>query len=252
MPGPWYVDFFGGSDYLTLFEPYLDLERTEAEVAALHRLLGLPDGARVLDLGCGQGRHAVPLSASYRVVGLDLSEHLLGVAQQRGTGPGWVRGDMRALPLASGSFDGVLNVFNSFGYLAAEAEDQRVLTEVARVLHHGGVLVQEYGNREALMRGWEPTSAHRQDSGLLVVEERRWDLARSRHHVTYTVVPPAGPPRRHQHTLRVYTLTELLTMHERAGLTPVSVRAGLAGEADSTDDDLGLDDELLTVVSRRA
>ena len=55
----------------------------------------------MLDVPCGQGRHAHLLAeAGYNVDGLDYSEHLLKIARRRGTGPSlrYTRGDMRKLP----------------------------------------------------------------------------------------------------------------------------------------------------------
>jgi cyclopropane fatty-acyl-phospholipid synthase-like methyltransferase len=59
----------------------LPAERTAAEVNGVVGLLGLAPGARLLDLCCGHGRHAVPLAQlGYRVTGLDLSRTLLARA----------------------------------------------------------------------------------------------------------------------------------------------------------------------------
>ena len=47
---------------------------TRGEVDFIARELGLPAGARILDVGCGTGRHAVELARrGYRVTGVDLS-----------------------------------------------------------------------------------------------------------------------------------------------------------------------------------
>ena len=106
-------------------------ERTAAEVNGVVGQLGLAPGARLLDLCCGQGRHAVPLARlGLRVTGLDLSRPLLAraaAAADGGPPVGLVAADMRRLPFADGSFDAVLNLFNSFGYLEDETQDELVL-----------------------------------------------------------------------------------------------------------------------------
>ena len=60
---PWYTDFFD-DDYLRIFLPMLPEERTAAEVNGVVERLGLAPGARLLDLCCGHGRHAVPWPGS--------------------------------------------------------------------------------------------------------------------------------------------------------------------------------------------
>ncbi|MGH7719300.1 MAG: class I SAM-dependent methyltransferase, partial [Gemmatimonadaceae bacterium] len=58
-------------------------------MSRLIELLGLPLGATVLDVPCGQGRHAHLLAeAGYDVQGLDYSAHLLAAARRRGRQPG--------------------------------------------------------------------------------------------------------------------------------------------------------------------
>jgi SAM-dependent methyltransferase len=230
---PWYAGFFD-DDYLRIFAPELPEERTAAEVNAVVRRLGLAPGARLLDLCCGQGRHAVPLARlGYRVTGLDLSRRLLARAARQagaaGQPVGLVEADMRRLPFADASFDAVVNLFNAFGYLEDDAQDELVLGEVARVLAPGGRFLQELANREALVRGWHDSEVQRAGDGLVVLHERTLDLRASRERVRYTLVGPDGRRSVREHAIRLYTLTELEAMLGRAGLELRAVGGDLDG-----------------------
>jgi SAM-dependent methyltransferase len=247
---PWYDGFFG-ADYLRIFSPVLPDERTAGEVNAVVERLGLPPGARLLDLCCGQGRHAVPLARlGYRVTGLDLSRRLLeraaGLAAGQGQRVGLVQGDMRRLPFADASFDAVLNLFNAFGYLEDDAQDELVLGEVARVLRPGGRFLQELANREALVRGWHDSEVVRTDGGLVVLQERTLDLRTSRDLTSYTLLHPDGRRTTLEHAIRLYTLTELAAMLGRAGLELLEVSGDLDGGP------LELDSAFLVTLSGRA
>lgn len=69
---------------------------------------------------------------------------MLKAAKARGTGKTlrYTRGDMRSLPLRwTRRFDGVVNLFTSFGFFDNPADDARVLKQVARVLKRGGSFV---------------------------------------------------------------------------------------------------------------
>jgi SAM-dependent methyltransferase len=229
----------------------LPAERTAAEVNGVVGQLGLAPGARLLDLCCGPGRHAVPLAQlGYRVTGLDLSRPLLARAAAAAAGAGLTVGlvaaDMRRLPFADGSFDAVLNLFNAFGYLEDEAQDELVLAEVARVLAPGGRFLQELANREALVRGWHDSDVARHDDGLVVLQERDLDLRTSRDQVRYTLLHPDGRRTTSEVSIRLYTLTELEAMLGRAGLELLAVGGDLDGGP------LELDSSFVVTLSGRA
>jgi SAM-dependent methyltransferase len=247
---PWYVDFFDG-DYLRIFLPVLPDERTAAEVNAVVERLGLAPGARLLDLCCGHGRHAVPLAQlGYRVTGLDRSRPLLdraaALAAAQGERVGLVRADMRRLPFADASFDAVLNLFNAFGYLEDDAQDELALAEVARVLRPGGRFLQELANREALVRGWHDSDVTRTGDGLVVLQERTLSLRSGRERVRYTLLDPDGRQSSAEHAIRLYALTELEAMLGRAGLELLAVHGDLDGGP------LELDSSFVVTLSGRA
>jgi SAM-dependent methyltransferase len=247
---PWYTGFFD-DDYLRIFGPVLPDERTAAEVNGVVERLGLAPGARLLDLCCGQGRHAVPLARlGYRVTGLDLSRPLLdraaALAAEAGQPVGLVAADMRRLPFADASFDAVLNLFNAFGYLEDDAQDELVLAEVARVLAPGGRFLQELANREALVRGWHDSEVVRTDGDLVILQERTLDLRSSRDLTSYTLLHPDGRRTTRQHAIRLYTLTELAAMLERSGLELLEVSGDLGGGP------LELDSSFVVTLSGRA
>jgi len=113
------------------------------------RLLALPPGASLVDLGCGRGRHTIPLSLKgFRVTGVDLSDVMLNLARERASRERatveWVREDMRTF-IRPGAFDACLSLFTSFGYFCDE-ENQGVLTNMARSLKESGVFLLDLRN----------------------------------------------------------------------------------------------------------
>lgn len=183
-------------------------------------MLGLPVGARVLDVPCGQGRHAHLLAeAGFDVTGLDYSPHLLATARRRGTASTlrYVRGDMRRLPARwTGRFDAVVNLFTSFGFFLDPRDDARVIGEFARVLRPGGVLVWQGASRDGVMarflsRDWWPVG------GVLVAHERSFDPLSGVLTIRSTWRGRRAAGER-EHRIRLYTATRLAELCAAVGL----------------------------------
>src|SRR3954470_8636255 len=119
--GPWFnevAEFLGTAYLRNAFT-----KGTEQEVDFLVGQLGLEPGARVLDVGCGPGRHALALARrGIEVVGVDISEPFVVLARDAAVpGSQFVRGDARCLPLAPSSFDAAISLCQGgFGLVPGE------------------------------------------------------------------------------------------------------------------------------------
>ncbi|MBV7248429.1 class I SAM-dependent methyltransferase [Streptomyces sp. MW-W600-10] len=118
--------------------------RARAAAEAVERLL--PQGpCTILDIACGTGIVTERLRRPERtVVGVDRSPGMLGVAARRLPG-GVVRGDATTLPFASRTVDAVVIVW----LLHLLPDPAPVLTEAARVLRPGGVLITTVDKNDA-------------------------------------------------------------------------------------------------------
>lgn len=198
-----------------------DLVQDRREVSRLLELLALPSDARILDCPCGQGRHAHLLAeAGFRVDGLDYSKTLLAAARKRGTSASlkYTQGDMRKLPSQwTGRFDGLVNLFTSFGFFDDPNDDLRVLNEFARVLKPGGVLIWHGGSRDGVMakfldRDWWSTA-----DGTMFGQERSFDPLSGFLEITSTWRGPKGDGER-THRIRLYSASELAARMREVGL----------------------------------
>lgn len=214
---PWYEAAFQ-DDYRRVYA-HRDLAGARPEAAFL---LAQGVRGRVLDLCCGFGRHALLFAeAGLDVCGLDRSLDLLQAAREL---PGWerrlagrlLRADMTRVPFADGSFDRVVNLFSSFGYLG-DAGDARVLGEIARVLRPGGGAVLDLMNPERVRAGLEPHSS-RSGPGFELDERRRLEQG-GRRVVKEVELRVAGrAPRSWREDVRLYEPSELGPLLAGAGL----------------------------------
>ena len=134
-----------GSAYLR----YSFTKGTEQEVDFLVGCLGLEPGARILDVGCGPGRHAHDLGRrGFEVVGVDISERFVALARENaphGAAVRFERADARSLGFDS-EFDAVISLCQgAFGLSDGEGvealdPDRAVLEGMTRALRPGGRL----------------------------------------------------------------------------------------------------------------
>jgi len=124
---------------------YADVTDVDATVARMVDVAGA--GGRVLELGVGTGRLAIPMAkAGLRVVGIDSSDAMLSKLAERrqpdGTGVETVCGDM-VDQLPDGPFDACLVAYNTIFNLLDVAAQRRCFSEVASRLRPGGCFVVE-------------------------------------------------------------------------------------------------------------
>ncbi len=217
----WYKDMFANDDPAR-FETYAENETSRNQVDFIIDKLALEPGARVLDLCCGQGRHLIELARrGYDVVGLDLSDYMLDeckkAAAAEGISPALVHADMREIGFVS-EFDAVINMFTAFGYLENDDEDQKVIDAASLALKGGGLLLLDLLNRDWFMSILKPMDWHENSRGDLTLSERSFDPIAGRINAREVTIHSDGRRSERNHSIRLYTLTELNVMLKRAGL----------------------------------
>src|ERR1700737_453575 len=226
----WWRSWFGPG-YLALYDDYL-AERTPAEIDRLEALLALRPPLRIVDLPCGQGRHAIELARrGYEVTGVDLSPFLLKVADERARADGvrvrWLAGDMRQ-PIAGERFDVVLNLFTSLGYFADEADDRKVVDAAAAMLVPGGRFLLEVINGERRVGRFEEGEGSTVGQAA-VVERRSLDHSARRMIVERTVTTPHDTEV-NLHAIRLYDARDVSAILLSAGFGRVDLYGDWSGE----------------------
>jgi SAM-dependent methyltransferase len=235
MPGAWFETIFD-ERYPELFGP---LEgNAEKEVEEILRLLDARPGMAVEDLGCGRGRHAIPLARKgYRVTGVDLSEKMLGIARARArterVSVEWVREDMRAFrrPCA---FDLCLSLFTSFGYFQDE-ENQMVLDNVGASLKEGGIFLLDLRNAGkglSRLESWDQTIEV--PSGRLRMAIR-FDPHTMRATAEHVLTRQDGIRISSTFDVRLYSDEELVAMLRKAGMRVGNFFGSLLGDPFTSD-----------------
>jgi SAM-dependent methyltransferase len=219
---------------------------TDEEVAALRAVTGLSAGHRVLDVGCGDGRHLRALATDGVVgTGVDVSPALVeagrAAAERSGVDVELLVGDARRLPEVledrAGGFDVVWSLCQ--GALGTSpATDPEVVEGLVRAVRPGGLVVVTLFHALFAARHLAPGDA--------------FDTVGLVHHQTSEVRGPDHARRDFDLWTASYTVRDAQRLVADSGLELLSVRGVEPGAYGRRDDgEVGLDDPELLVLARR-
>jgi ubiquinone/menaquinone biosynthesis C-methylase UbiE len=211
------------------------MKRGEEEAEALRKLLvkyGVPEGSKVLEVGCGSGRVAIPLAKiDYKVYGIDFSKVFLDYALNKSVEEGVeayfhlrdLRRGFKDL-FREGFFDAAYLIWTTiFGYYDEE-EETKILRDIYEVVKKGGVFIiantmhrDAVAFRNSVFRG----SVYDEYKDIAVIDIPSFDPVKSIIRSEWRFYKRRGMELEYidnvEFELRVYTLKEIIEMVESVG-----------------------------------
>lgn len=234
-----------------------DQRITSSEIDRIIEILHLEPDQKILDLCCGQGRHTLELARrGYNAEGLDQSHYLIqrarSTAKKEELSVRFREGDARRLPYRTDTYDVVLVLGNSFGYLDSVEEDLRILTELRRILKPWGRVLLDVADGEYLKEHFQPRSWEWIDRTMFVCRERSLSLDAQRL-ISREVITDVnkGVVADQFYAERLYTPDALRRLLERAGFSSITFHE-IATES-QRNQDLGMMEcrYIVTAVTRK-
>ena len=222
-------------DFWIIAEPVLfswqRREETPKEIDSIISLLTADTSARVLDLGCGIGRHSLELARrGFVVTGVDRTRNYLQKASKKAKKEGinveFVQDDMRSFCRPE-EFDISLSLYTSFGYFENKEDDSKVIANIYSSLKPGGILLMDMMGKEVLSRDFKEREWMEED-GWLVLQERklgkdwgwlenRWIIIKDDDHTEL------------KFSHRLYSAVEIVSLTKANGFKEVEVFGDLSG-----------------------
>ncbi|EKB03495.1 class I SAM-dependent methyltransferase [Myroides odoratimimus] len=152
----WYKSWFDTPYYHTLYKDR-DYEEAQVLIDNLTHYLNLEEGAKVLDLACGKGRHSIYLnSLGYDVTGVDLSPNSIEEASKYATDTlHFEVRDMREP--STEKYDAIFNLFTSFGYFPDPVDNMRTLDAIHQSVNEYGLAVIDFMNVDKVIANLVPS-----------------------------------------------------------------------------------------------
>jgi ubiquinone/menaquinone biosynthesis C-methylase UbiE len=228
----WYKEFFTGAA-VEFWSGIVPEEHTEDEVQLIIDELQLEPKDEVIDIPCGNGRHAVLLAEQgFAVTAVDLSQEFIERAQQRATEYGVtlniVKSDMAEF-VAKSPAKGAYCLGNSFGYLEYDRL-QAFLRNVTNSLKSGArFLIDATSSAECLLPSFQDHDWYEMGSMKMLLENS-YDPAIGALETHYTFIRDGKEVETRTSLHRVYTAAEIRRMLQAAGLIVVHLLGSTDGE----------------------
>ena len=207
LPSPWMIDQYVAI-YLSKREELI--KRSTPEVDFIERVLKLRPGAKILDLGCGEGRHSIELARrGYIVKGVDISPVLIDAAKDRAARLGvpveFEVADIREYAVDE-EYDAILLMFVVLGDSGDEDDDFKILKNSYKSLRKGGKILASFMN------------ASRQ----IVKENKKFDIESST--IIWSADIGIGKIKHHlTHPVRLYFPSEAKMLMKCCGFEVLSI-----------------------------
>jgi len=200
----------------------------------------VPTGSTIADIGCGTGTATLALAAHYEMLGIDLSEEMLEVAQEKAMEEGlriqfWAQ-DMREIELPT-PVDAVTILCDSLNYLRTEEDVKQTFTHVAAILKEGGRLLFDTHSpykMETLFNGKTYATHAEQSSYIWFADPGEAPLSVV-HELTFFIEEEDGRYERvdETHHQRTYPPAQYVTWLREAGFRVLAVTGDFGPDAPS-------------------
>ncbi|MDF1569162.1 MAG: methyltransferase domain-containing protein [Spirochaetaceae bacterium] len=216
------------------FKPLMfDKERVEdasGDVDSVIALTGARAPSKVLDVGCGPGRHSVELARrGFHVTGIDIHEPYLREAEkascQLERNPRFLKEDMRDFSFDE-PFGGAISMFQSLGYFDDPEDDLRTCRSIFNALESGGWLIVEMDGKEVAASNFEERTWLERDGRLILLEysaDAAWTRLRNR----WMFRDTDGSWHETEFSYRLFSALELGRLLEEAGFSSIEFFGGM-------------------------
>ncbi len=250
----WYESLF--ENYGRKYDEEIFVQGTVVECDFIEKEISGNKQVRILDIGCGTGRHAIELAKrGYSVTAIDLSDSMLSraieKAREEGISVDFIKADARELPFTS-EFDLVIMLCEgAFPLMETDEMNYQILMNAERALKDGGKLILTTLNGLfPLSHSVKEFTDSGSQEGNAVYGESSFDLMTFRDYSTVHFEDDYGYEKELQCNERYYVPSEMTWLLKSLGFKSICIYGAKLG-AFSRDDKLTTEDFEMLIVAEK-
>lgn len=251
----WYEALF--ENYANKYEKEPFTKGTIGECDFIEKEIGFNKDLKILDIGCGTGRHSIELAKrGYHVTGVDLSDSMLQKAkenaQRQQVQVTFLKQDARSLPYKS-EFDLTLMICEgAFPLMETDEMNFQILENASNALKlkNSKLIFTTLNGLFPLFHSVKDFLESEKKEGATEYSENKFDLMTFREHNVTTFVDDDGEKKELQCNERYYVPSELIWMLKSLGFTSTDIFGAKLG-AFSRDDQLTTEDFEMLIIAEK-
>ncbi len=225
----WFLNFFD-DNYLKIYLENQDPILTKKQVDLIINELSLNAFDRILDLGCGIGRHLIEIGKrGFFGVGIDFNDKYIDLAN-RSKGDlkniEFIKMDMREIDFEN-EFDGVISMWTSFGYFSDE-ENFSLLKKINRALKKKKRFLLDIENIYYMLKNLPKERWERKEDYFLL-EKNELNIKTSRLKTERFIIKE-NEIKSYKRVYRIFTLKEIELYLKEAGFLILKIFGGYEKE----------------------
>jgi cyclopropane fatty-acyl-phospholipid synthase-like methyltransferase len=216
MKSEWFKDWFNTEEYLNVYQHHNESD-AEVHIKLILENVEISSHAKILDMACGAGRHAIILARKdFNVTAVDLSENLISIAEQSAQNENlkinFVQSDIRKYE-TNDKFDLIVNLFTSFGYFESDEENFAILQKAYDLLVEDGYFVLDFFNSHFLQQNLVECS----EESLGGAEIHQYRKIKDKRVTKKIVITKNGNLSTYEESVRMFTKDELVKAIQNIG-----------------------------------
>ncbi len=250
----WYEELF--TNYANQYENESFTKGTLGEVDFIEKEIDFRRSSKILDIGCGTGRHTIELARrGYSLTGIDLSESMLAKARQKAQQGGlkveFVQSDARALKFVN-EFDlAIMMCEGGFSLMETDEMNYAILQSAAKALRENGKFIfTALCALFPLFHSIKDFLDAAKVEGTTACEGNSFDLMTFRDTSVTSVVDDSGNKKELHCSERFYVPSEITWLLKSLGFTTIDIYGAKLG-AFSRGRKLTTDDFEMLVVAQK-